>query len=175
VHLANWFDANIQDIDAGQLDDWGYAERPIRGGTELSNHASGTAIDINATKWPLGADPRINLSQAKIEAIRQHLRIYEGCIRWGGDYRGRKDPMHFEIVLNEDACDRIARKLSTRRILRKGNTGPDVEELQRRLRVEATGSFGPVTERFVKELQKDHGLVVDGIVGPDTYRALGMR
>src|SRR5690606_40973897 len=47
VWVASQFDKRVEDIDAGQLDDWGYAERPIRGGTELSNHASGTAIDLN--------------------------------------------------------------------------------------------------------------------------------
>jgi peptidoglycan hydrolase-like protein with peptidoglycan-binding domain len=33
-----------------------------------------------------------------------------------------------------------------------------------------------VTERLVKELQNRHGLEVDGIVGPKTWRALlGLR
>jgi hypothetical protein len=106
-HLANWFDAAIADIDAPVLDDWGYAERPIRGGYELSNHASGTALDINATKWPLGSDPSVYLSAAQIAKVRDRLAIYQGCIRWGGDYTGRKDPMHFEIDKDEATVARV--------------------------------------------------------------------
>lgn len=114
-HLADWFDANIKDIDLnyrnGELDDWGYAERPIRGATALSNHASGTAIDVNATNWPLGVEPSAYLNQDQINRLRDHLRIYEGAIRWGGDYTGRKDPMHFEINANGATVTRVANKL----------------------------------------------------------------
>lgn len=103
VLLAAWFDKNVEDIDAGQLDDWGYAERPIRGSTtELSNHASGTAIDLNATKHPLGE--RGTFTPAQTAKIRAHLRQYDGCIRWGGDYTKRADEMHFEIVRDPEAC-----------------------------------------------------------------------
>ena len=69
LEVAALFDARVQDIDnaRGALDDWGYAERPIRGNTTtLSNHASGTAIDLNATRWPLGASPSVNLTAEKI-------------------------------------------------------------------------------------------------------------
>jgi hypothetical protein len=110
-HLGTWFDANIADVDNnynnGALDDWGYAERAIRGGVELSNHASGTALDVNATEWPLGVEPTVYLTQAQIARIRQQLLVYGGCIRWGGDYEGRKDPMHFEI--NRDVATVTAR------------------------------------------------------------------
>lgn len=34
------------------------------------------------------------------------------------------------------------------------------------------GSFGPVTDRLVRKFQKDHGLAVDGSVGPATREAL---
>lgn len=108
--FADWFDAKIEDIDAGQLDDWGYAERPIRDAAELSNHASGTAIDLNALKHPLGA--RGTFPAAKADAIRQHLAIkFEGAIRWGGDYKNRADEMHFEINTNVAEVARIAAKI----------------------------------------------------------------
>jgi hypothetical protein len=95
--FAAWFDKNIESIDNdGELDDWGYAERPIRGGEELSNHASGTAMDLNAPEHPLGV--RGTFTPAQTEKIRARLRLYQGCIRWGGDYVNRADEMHFEIV-----------------------------------------------------------------------------
>jgi HK97 family phage portal protein len=46
-------------------DDWGYAERPIRGSTVVSNHASGTAIDLNATCWTLGQPASVNLDRGR--------------------------------------------------------------------------------------------------------------
>jgi len=102
--VAGQFDKLVEDIEQGILDDWGYAERPIRGGTELSNHASGTAIDLNATAHPLATDPPANFSKAEIDAIHAIVGRTQGCVRWGGDYSGRKDGMHFEIVRDEAAC-----------------------------------------------------------------------
>lgn len=110
--VASQFDRSVEDIDPGILDDWGYAERPIRGGVTLSNHASGTAIDLNATRHPLGTDPRDNFTPGQIGVIRTIVNATEGCVRWGGDYTGRKDPMHFEIVRDEAACARALARLN---------------------------------------------------------------
>lgn len=82
---------------------WGYAERNIRGSsTTLSNHSSGTAVDANAPAHPLGTNPYANYSSAQVARIH---RILDDCVvngrrvvRWGGDYSGRKDGMHFEII-----------------------------------------------------------------------------
>lgn len=76
---------------------WGYAERAIRGGVELSNHASGTALDLDAPKHPLGTAPTANFSAAQIAKIHEILEECRGLIRWGGDYVGRKDGMHVEV------------------------------------------------------------------------------
>lgn len=110
LHFAAWFDKHIEDIEAGQLDDWGYAERPIRGSsTTLSNHASGTAIDLNAPKHPLGV--RNTFTKAQAAAIRQQLKVYEGALRWGGDYKNRADEMHVEIEPGAARVKRVAAKL----------------------------------------------------------------
>jgi peptidoglycan DL-endopeptidase CwlO len=58
------------------------------------------------------------------------------------------------------------------RILRVGDTGPDVVKLQRRLGVAADGIFGRHTLHAVKLFQGSHGLLVDGQVGPRTRAAL---
>lgn len=95
--LAAWLHANVEKIDAEKTaDDWGYAERPIRGSTTtLSNHASGTAFDFNATQHPLGVAG--TWSTAERTKINAKLNQLGGTVRWGDNYSGRKDGMHFEI------------------------------------------------------------------------------
>jgi peptidoglycan hydrolase-like protein with peptidoglycan-binding domain len=44
--------------------------------------------------------------------------------------------------------------------------------LQKALGVDPDGQFGPVTTEAVKQFQGTHGLTKDGIVGPNTWRAL---
>ncbi|MBP2370199.1 M15 family metallopeptidase [Pseudonocardia parietis] len=95
---------------------WGYAYRAIRGATSLSNHASGTAIDWHAPRHPLGKSGTFNAAQ--VREIRKILAEAGGCIRWGGDYTGRKDEMHFEAVASEAACARALAAVS-------GSTTPE--------------------------------------------------
>lgn len=116
---------------------WGYAERTIRGGTQLSNHASGTAIDLNAPRHPLGTVDTFTTSQ--VSAIRQILAECGGAIRWGGDYSGRKDEMHFEINAGPDAVATAAAKLGTE--FKKGGR-PAVEYIPV---IEASGGHRELT------------------------------
>lgn len=66
----------------------------------------------------------------------------------------------------------------TGRLLKSGMEGSDVKEIQLMLkklgyyRYKADGSFGPKTEEGVEIFQSDNGLIVDGIVGPQTRWAL---
>ena len=107
-HFLLWFAEVIEPLAGGILDDWGWAWRPIRGQVDgLSNHAAGCAVDANATKHPLGRFGTF-VNAAK---IRLRLRLYRGVIRWGGDYSGRKDEMHFEINRPLADAERLARRL----------------------------------------------------------------
>jgi hypothetical protein len=92
------FNELIEPIDEGGLDDWGYCFRMVRGTTDkLSNHSSGTAVDLNATQHPMG---KVGTFPAeKVPIIRALAKKYG--LKWGGDYRHRKDEMHFEIELSE--------------------------------------------------------------------------
>ena len=64
-------------------------------------------------------------------------------------------------------------------ILRKGSRGADVQRVQELLVAAgyapgpADGVFGPKTELAVLAFQDEHGLRVDGLVGPNSRTALG--
>lgn len=97
IAFAADFHKLIEPIDAGSLDDWGYCYRMIRGSTDkLSNHSSGTALDLNATQHALGKAGTFDA--AKVPMLQGLCRKYG--LKWGGDYLNRKDEMHFEIALD---------------------------------------------------------------------------
>jgi putative chitinase len=54
-------------------------------------------------------------------------------------------------------------------LLKVGSKGEDVKKLQEKLGTTADGSFGPGTEKLVKEWQAANGLTADGIVGDGTW------
>ena len=60
-------------------------------------------------------------------------------------------------------------------VLRRGDRGPAVKRVQRKLHREADGLFGRATERAVRGFQRRKGLEPDGVVGPGTRRALHLR
>lgn len=102
----------IAPLKSRVVDDWGYAYRPIRGyTTTLSNHSSGTAMDLNATAHPLGRVGTWTKRQAVGIHLLLKLRWLRQAVRWGGDYHGRKDEMHFEIVAPMSTCEQVAKVL----------------------------------------------------------------
>jgi hypothetical protein len=94
LQIARAFNARVERLDPGQT--WGWSYRAIKGSSTLSNHSSGTAIDLNAVRHPLGR--RGTFTARQVAEIRSILAPYRGVVRWGGDYRNRPDEMHFEIV-----------------------------------------------------------------------------
>jgi hypothetical protein len=109
-HLILWYHETIQRLNrkGEPWDEWAYAYRYTRGSTSWSNHASATAVDLNASLYPLGTTLMTRWRRVK---IRLRLKVFRGCIRWGGDYEGRKDQMHFEINRPIGAVERVARRL----------------------------------------------------------------
>ena len=62
-------------------------------------------------------------------------------------------------------------------VVRNGSKGSGVFQVQARLHargwsVAVDGAFGPATDKAVRAFQDDKNLTVDGVVGPDTWRAL---
>lgn len=86
------------DRDQRTVDKYGLSEyggsfnyRLIRGSSNLSNHAFAIAIDIAPSGNALGAT-KGKMPKFAVDAFKA-----QGA-RWGGDYKGRKDFMHFEFV-----------------------------------------------------------------------------
>ncbi len=82
--------------DWHQADDWGYYYRLSTGSAYyLSCHASGTAVDVNATRHPYGIPAYRTFTPEQIREVHKILdevRVAE----WGGDWN-LADGMHFEI------------------------------------------------------------------------------
>lgn len=113
MHVLGQVQARVEDIsmnsEKGEADDWGYANRPVRGGQAISNHASATAVDINATRHPLGE--RGTFTPAQVDEIHRILGEVDNVVRWGGDYKSRADEMHFEINASQEEVARVAERL----------------------------------------------------------------
>lgn len=79
---------------------WGYNYRPVRGGSTLSNHSSGTAIDLSSAVFPMGSRNMTAAQRAAARAIAAEADV----VRWGGEWSGSGvDEMHYEI--NASAAD----------------------------------------------------------------------
>ncbi|USK67042.1 NlpC/P60 family protein [Peribacillus frigoritolerans] len=67
------------------------------------------------------------------------------------------------------------------RTLKSGMTHTDVKQLQENLKkkgyfnTDTTTYFGTITKSSVVKFQKSKGLKADGIVGPNTFKALGVK
>lgn len=190
------FDTAIERLIPGYC--WGYAGRRIRGGSSWSNHAWGLAVDINAPHHLLGKAGTFSPTQVK--KIRTLVKPYN--LRWGGDYRGRVDEMHFEFMGTPQDARQISNKLTGvkvraalaqpvsphlsptvtyqkrveikpgERTLSLGVVGSDVGFVQRLLGLTEDDHFGPKTKQAIEEYQATQDLAIDGIVGPNTWEQI---
>jgi peptidoglycan hydrolase-like protein with peptidoglycan-binding domain len=60
-------------------------------------------------------------------------------------------------------------------VVKRGDRGAAVRQVQSALGIAVDGVFGAQTEQAVKRFQKRKGIAVDGVVGPDTRDALGLE
>lgn len=81
-----------------EQDDWGFSYRDNKNDpNNLSRHSGGIAIDYNATRHPNGVATSKTFTNRQIEEVHRILAETEHVVRWGGDYSGTPDAMHFEI------------------------------------------------------------------------------
>lgn len=94
AYVARRFNTEVEGLDRYQCGGYEY-RRNVNNPSVWSNHASGTAMDLNWSRHPNGA--RGTFSSGQVGAIRNILAACNGTVYWGGDYRGTTDEMHFEI------------------------------------------------------------------------------
>lgn len=183
IGFATEFHRRIEPLKSGG--NWGYAYRPVRGGTAPSFHAAGIALDLNAPAHPLGR--RGTFAPGQAERIRHLARKYG--LRWGGDYRRRADEMHVEVIVDARRARELVAALQSppplqatpgSPVLRDRCSGPAVTVLQRHLcehgfRTAVDGVFGSRTADVVRAFQAARRLRADGVVGPATWVALRTR
>lgn len=66
--------------------------RPVRGSARLSCHAFGAAIDLDPEQNPMNRSHLSHMAPAVVDAFKR-----EGAF-WGGDFKSRQDPMHFQFA-----------------------------------------------------------------------------
>jgi hypothetical protein len=117
LYVAKRFNGEVETLEGWQC--WGYAYRAnVNNPSVWSNHASGTAIDLNAVKHPNGA--KASFTAAQTAAARRILAFCGKVVRWGQDYTGTVDGMRFEI--NVPPGDPSLARLATR--IRAGGEVP---------------------------------------------------
>jgi hypothetical protein len=95
--LVSAFEAVFQEINRlglrQHIHSWGgiYNFRPIRGSSgRLSLHAFGAAIDLNGESNALGSAGDMH---PRVVQVFEHFGFL-----WGGNFRSRPDPMHFQYA-----------------------------------------------------------------------------
>lgn len=108
TYLVRQLDSRVEPIEeypAG--DEWGYNYRAnVNNPSQLSCHASGTAIDYNATQHPNRVD--YTWTQAQSREIHKIIDDeLDGVIKWLEGY----DEMHFEIRGSAAQVAAVAKKI----------------------------------------------------------------
>lgn len=81
----------------------GFSDRNVAGTNQKSYHAQGAAIDINPDKNPMGSQLITDMPQ-NISAMAAKYGL-----GWGGDWRSKKDAMHFSAAAGEGGTAQISR------------------------------------------------------------------
>jgi hypothetical protein len=158
----------------------------------LSCHASGTAIDYNAPRHPNGQSG--TYKPAQVTEIRKILAEVGGVVKWGGDFHGTKDEMHFEIHGNAADVKAAAARLHSHATQQRtkpaaarpegvpawwtaphklGDVSQEVASLCKRLGVRERVTFDADLDNRVRYVQHVHKLPITGVVDAATAKAIG--
>lgn len=162
-----------------------------RGGGEFKPHLQ-HRLGIEADMRPLSKDGQdLQLTFSSAEYSRDLTREFVTLLRSNATMHRVffNDPQLIAASLTEPAKGHDnhlhlwfePEQDSTTRVLRKGDQGDDVRQVQERLIAAgfpiqggADGKFGQHTEDAVRAFQAANGLTADGAVGPKTHAELGL-
>lgn len=157
---------------------WGTRlSRPVRGavfviprGSQSWQGHTGIVTHVNANGTFEAVNGNVS-DQVKTSTYRTSSVFADG-FRWppGAEMTREAEAAAFGAPADTTIGDRL---------LKRGATGPDVEELQRDLDTlglldndPEVAVFGPDTEDAVRAFQRNEGLFVDGVVGTSTLPAI---
>jgi D-alanyl-D-alanine carboxypeptidase len=140
------FNDEVEAVVQPKLDDWSYAYRFVRGSTSaLSCHATGTAIDLNALQHVRGK--RNTFTAAKQVKLRKVLAEFKdpetgkSIFKWGADFSGIPDDMHFQIQGDQAAVARVVAKIKAQEAVDEMNLSDKVK-LTTKYQVDCMNSNG---------------------------------
>ena len=147
-YVAEQMHERVEPIVRGdwhQADEWGFYYRAnANDPNSLSNHSSATAFDYNATRHPNGVPTRDTFTPAQIAETHKILAELDGVVRWGGDYTGTPDAMHFEINANAAAVRAVANRL--REEIDMPLSNDDLTKIRDLIRTELDDAIGDVPD-----------------------------
>lgn len=183
--LIEGIEATGYELEKGIRDDWGYANRDIRGVPgQKSWHSVGGAIDLDATKNPMGVK-KTTFPIRKTQRLAKELGL-----TWGYNWTTRPDPMHFEVAHPLPQMRLIATNLRKEEraeegapefrggLLTRGDYGDQVKWIQRRLTAldyydgDIDGRYTQAVNLAVRRFQEAKGLTVTGEVNRYTWNTL---
>lgn len=192
-HVAAQIHLRVEKLVDGWC--WGHNYRKNRNSNNLSCHSSGTAIDVNAPRHPNGKRGTFKADQVK--TIRAILAEVAPVVRWGGDFSGTPDEMHFEIVGNAAQVARVAAAIRVKAREKPAKWESDmggtphsglipreqpkattlIAHVQyclasRGYEVRRDGVWDAVCEKALKTFQAQRQLKADGVVGGITWAEL---
>lgn len=172
--IARWqlqrYIATVEPIVAGSC--WGWFDKKIEGSTTISNHASATAWDINAEQHPMGAATARTMDAEEIAACRRIVTDSKGVLRWGGDYTGRPDAMHWEIVGTPAQAHAFANQI------RAAARPKELIVLTGKVPLVGEGDNDALINhpfKMITRIQLLKRIPDDGIWGPQTTKAVGAK
>lgn len=168
----------------------------VRHSARVSDHnpdSKGVVAAIDVTHDPVNGCDGNTLSRALIADPRVKYIIFNSEIwkartgKWERYTGPNAHKHHVHISVKPEIYDNVEPwplSLTTvpskplRPVLKRGDRGESVRELQTKLRkylnVSVDGVFGAETERLLKIFQRQEGLEPDGIAGPAVFKALGL-